>query len=139
MLDFVDSAWRRHLFDQWDLLRMSVAVICPNTRWWLWGTLVTSRVTAFQGGLATVNAVAIIAASELPHDEGQRELLTRSIGFAEQQHRVDADLVFEFPVGDTRSLMTDEALAKWRRRASRNIVDDETRDQVDAGYIEVLP
>jgi hypothetical protein len=139
VLAFPDSGWRRFLFDNWDLLRTSVAEICPRTRWWVWGTLVTSRKSAFRDDLAVVNTIAIVPFSDLPHNVGQRQLLQSSIAYAELRHHVDAALVFDFPVGDPRRLGADEALTKWRRHGSRNIVDDDTREQIPAGYIEVLP
>jgi hypothetical protein len=138
--DFGSPNWRRTLFDGWDLLRTSIAIIAPSARWWIWGSLVTNRVEPLFGDLATADAVVLIPAKQLPDEAGQRALLMASVRTAEQYHRVDVHApVFEFELSDSRRAATDAAMLKLRRRASRSIVDDSTMAQIDSGFIEILP
>ncbi len=135
---FADQIWRRVLFDQWDLLRLSVAAIAPTARWWLWGSLLTSRsMPLFGETLAVTEAAVFIPESELP-DAPHLGLLLASAQTAEGMHRVRVhDVVFEVPATHPGRLAVDLATEKLRSRASRNIVDDSTKELIDAGFVEV--
>lgn len=61
------------------------------------------------------------------------------IGAREQLHHVDVHgVVYAFPADDDRSIATVATLGKYRSRASRSIVTA-SKEQVDAGFIEVVP
>ncbi len=138
VLDLHSPTWRRALYDGWDLLRASIVEISPSSRWWVWGTLITARAEPLFGDLALVDAAVIIPASELPNEPSRRALLAASVQSAQTLHRVDARVVYQFDISDKRRPATDAALKRWRSQGSRNIVNDGTREQIPAGFIEVL-
>jgi hypothetical protein len=110
----------------------------PGARWWIWGSLVTSRIEPLFGDLATLNAAVIVPAADFAATP-QRLLLVASVRSAEELHRVEADIVVELAPEDPDREATDIQLKRWRSHGSRNIIDDRTRNQIPAGFIEVLP
>ena len=135
---FKGAAWRRVLFQGWDLLRQSVSADAPTSRWWLWGGFVSAREEPLFGESETLDALLIVAASDArdPVALARIEAAWRS---APELHRVDVhNVVFEFPEGDDRSVVTEAAIDKYRSRATRVIMNDVTRQQVAAGFVEVL-
>lgn len=130
-----DTPWRRSLFDEWDLLRGSIAVVVPSARWWLWGSLVTAMPEPLFGERATVNTAVVVHPAGLPADPAALGLLASSVHSALSLHRVDAKLIVAANHRDARA----HELQVWRRRASRAIVDLESREMIPSGFIEVLP
>ncbi len=131
--------WRRVLFDGWDLVRSSVDVVAPNARWWIWGSLVTDRATPLFGEMAVVDVALIIPVTEPSLGLAEVTLLRATQQSALQDHHVDIHgVVFESETDDERARVTEMTLEKLRSRATRNIVDDSTMQQFDAGFIEVV-
>lgn len=130
--------WRRQLYDGWDILRRSVAVLAPSTTWWLWGNFVTGHEQPLFGGAQRVDALAVIPASDLQAD--LLPMITDFFRTAHSHHHTDASYLFTFDDGDARNQeATDVITTKWRPRATRNIADYESKLLVPAGFVEVLP
>lgn len=136
---FPDAAWRRSLFDGWDLLRSSIAQLVPDARWWLWGSLITAVPEPLFGQRAVVRAVVLTELSRLPRDRAALNLLVGSVFSAEDLHRVDASLWISYPPGDSRRPAAEHDLRTWRHQAGQAIVDLESREMIPAGFIEVQP
>jgi hypothetical protein len=138
VVDLGSPAWRQALFDGWSLLRAATADFVPSARWWLWGCFVSSHEEPLFGEAETLSSIVILPASDLPPERHRLAMLLDFLGSAQQRHRVDVGIVYEFATQHPSYLDTVEALDfKWRPRASQNIADHATKLLVRAGYLEV--
>ncbi len=117
-----DTPWRRSLFDEWDLLRGSIAVVVPSARWWLWGSLVPAMPEPLFGERATVRAVVLVPSTALPNDRAALTLLLGSVHSAATLHRVDTSLSIDYPPSDVRRWLAETDRETWRRRITRSSI-----------------
>jgi hypothetical protein len=130
--------WRVRLFEGWDLVRLAVADVVPSATWWLWGCFVSSHELPLFGADETVSSIVILPAREVLREAHRRALLVEFLQSAEENHRVDVGIVYDFDTDHPDHLETIEALEfNWRPRASQGIADHATRELVDAGFLEV--
>lgn len=133
-------AWRVGLFTSWQTVSRAVAETVPSARWWVWGCFVSDHREPLFGESETLSTIVIVPEAEIRLLGDRLPMLVGFLQAAEEQYRVDVDLVYEFEPGDDRTIETMDVLDfRWRPRASKGVADHATRELESAGFLEVRP